>query len=88
MSTSETTSAPESESPFGRTCECDCQRWAHEVPKVCQPTTPRAKLVRMYFDDADDPRGVYPRNVCTPCADHITFARSRGGERLATQPNE
>jgi hypothetical protein len=65
-----------------------CRRWAHEVPKVCEQTTPREKLVRMYFDDSSDPRGVYPRDVCPPCADHITFARTRGGERLTVDPGE
>jgi hypothetical protein len=40
----------------------------------------------MYFHDTDDPREVYPRSVCRPCADHITYARSRGGERLTAVP--
>ena len=88
MTTVETTAGVGPESPFARTCGCDCRRWAHDVPKVCEQTTPREKLVRMYFDDDSDPRGVYPRDVCPPCADHITFARSRGGERLAAEPSE
>ena len=88
MSATETIAVPEPEAPFGRTCGCDCRRWAHEAPKVCEQNPPRAKLVRMYFDDDSDPRGVYPRDVCAPCADHITFARTRGGERLAAEPGE
>ena len=88
MTTTETTAGAGAGSPFVRACGCDCRRWAHEVPKVCEQTTPREKLVRMYFDDSSDPRGVYPRDVCPPCADHITFARSRGGEHLTTEPSE
>ena len=69
-----------------RTCQCDCRRWAHEAPKVCEVDPPTPGLVRMYFDDTDDPRGVYPRDVCRPCADHIKSARRRGGERMAAGP--
>ena len=71
------------------TCQCDCRRWAHEAWKVCESNAPKGRLVRLYFDDTADPRGVYPRDVCLPCAEHIKSARARGGEVLApegTQP--
>jgi hypothetical protein len=51
------------------------------VPKVCEFDPPAERLVRMHFDDTADPRGVYPRDVRRPCAEHIKAARRRGGER-------
>jgi len=69
-----------------RTCQCDCRRWAHEAWQVCEIDPSAEHLVRMYFDAAADPRGVYPRDVCRPCADHIKWARSRGGERMTAGP--
>ena len=69
-----------------RTCQCDCPRWAHAGWKVCQRSIPADRLTRLYFDDTTDPRGVYPRDVCPPCAEHIKSARSRGGEHLTTGP--
>ena len=67
-----------------RTCQCDCRRWAHEAWKVCESNAPKDRLVRLYFDDTADPRG-----VCPTCAEHIKSARARGGGVLApegTQP--
>jgi hypothetical protein len=69
-----------------RICQCDCRRWAHEAWKVCKQEVPEERLVRLYFDDETDPRGVYHRDVCPTCAEHIKFARSRGGESLTTAP--
>jgi hypothetical protein len=67
------------------TCQCDCRRWAHEAWRVCELNAPRDRLVRLYFDDTADPRGVYPRDVCPTCAEHIKSARARGGEVLAPE---
>lgn len=69
-----------------RTCKCDCRRWAHAAWQVCEVDPPTGQLVRMYFDDTADPRGVYPRDVCRVCSVHIKSARQRGGERMAAAP--
>ena len=68
-----------------RTCQCDCRRWAHQAWKVCESNAPKDRLVRLYFDETADPRGVYPRDVCPTCAEHIKSARARGGEVLAPE---
>jgi hypothetical protein len=72
--------------PRPRTCQCDCRRWAHQAWQVCEVDPPTDRLVRMYFDDTADPRGVYPRDVCEVCAVHIKSARQRGGERMTAGP--
>jgi hypothetical protein len=86
MSVTDTTAAVEA-ATRPRTCRCDCRRWAHEAWHVCEVNPPTERLVRMYFGDTVDPRDVYPRDVCRPCADHIRSARQRGGERMAAGPD-
>ena len=85
MSVTDTAAAVEA-APRPRTCQCDCRRWAHKAWQVCEVNPPAESLVRMYFDDPDDPRDVYPRDVCSVCAEHIKSARQRGGERVANAP--
>ena len=85
MSVTDTAAAVEA-ATCSRTCQCDCRRWAHEAWGVCEVNPPSNRLVRLYFDDTADPRGVYPRNVCQTCAEHIKSARSRGGEQLTGAP--
>ena len=75
MSVTDTASAVETATRV-RTCQCDCRRWAHEAWHVCEVDPSAQSLVRMYFDDTSDPRGVYPRDVCRVCAVHIKSARS------------
>jgi hypothetical protein len=84
MSVTDTAAAAEA-ATSARTCQCDCRRWAHALWYVCQINPPTEQLLRMYFDDTADPRGVYPRDVCPTCAEHIKSARARGGEVLAPE---
>lgn len=78
----ENTTATEPNQPSARTCQCNCRGWAHEAWKVCESNTPNDRLVRLYFNDTASLRGVYPRDVCPTCAEHIKSARTRGGEVL------
>ena len=66
-----------------RTCECDCARWAHLVSRVCEQETAVSELTLMFFESDLNPTGTFSRRMCGPCAEHIEFARSRGGEHLA-----
>jgi hypothetical protein len=65
-------------------CGCDCARWAHKAAGICLGIVSAGQLKQMTFEDDLNPVGPYPRRVCAPCADHIVYARHRGGERIGS----
>lgn len=77
-----TTRVQDSDAPDTERCECDCGRWAHKASGVCLMIVPEGLLEKLYFEDDLNPVGPYPRRVCAPCADHVVYARHRGGERV------
>lgn len=71
-------------SPESAHCGCDCARWAHKAAGICLVVVSPGQLEQMYFEDDLNPVGPYPRRVCAPCAEHIVYARHRGGERIGS----